>query len=194
MKGKRLESKGMGLLFLMTVWVIWRGDREWIAVLGAAALHEGGHLLAARLCGVRVKGFRFGILGARMALDGLLPYGKEFFIAAGGPLINLLCAGGMWLESGGGFTEGGELFFYASLGLGLLNLIPVSTMDGGHMLSAAVSRFFSPSAGVKCIGVTTALCLGGLWLLTVYGLLRGAPMVFLSLFFLFLLLRSSMSA
>ncbi len=192
MKQKVIKSKGLWLFLLMTAWVLLRRDVEWMAVLGAAALHEGGHLLSARLCGVRVKGFRVGVLGARMALEGLLPYGKEFFIAAGGPLVNLLCAGGIWLGCGGSLTEGWSLFFYASLGLGLLNLLPVGTMDGGRMLTAALSRFFSSSVAERCVGVTTALCLGGLWMLTVYGLLRGAPVVSLSVFFLFLLLRSRM--
>jgi stage IV sporulation protein FB len=138
-----------------------------------------------------VKGFRFSFLGARMGLEGLLPYGKEFFIALGGPLVNFLCAGVTWLCPWGK-TDGGMLFFYASLGLGLLNMLPVGTLDGGRMLSAALSRLFSPEAAARCVGVTTALCLGSLWILTVYGLLRGAPVVSLSVFFLYLLLRRGM--
>ena len=185
------KYQGVWLFFLMATWVLICRDREWLAVLLAAVLHEGGHWLAARLCGVRIVGFRVGLSGARMALDGLLSYKKEFLIAAGGPLANFVCAWFVcWMGEAVG--EGRELFFYASLGLGILNMLPVGSLDGGRMISAVIGRFLAPDWAAKVVGATTAICLGSLWLLTVYGLLCGAPMVSLSVFFLYLLLKTGL--
>ena len=177
------------LSFTLIVIVV---EREWLVVLPAALLHEGGHFLAARLCGAETKGLRFDLLGARMEVGGLLSYGKEFTIACGGPLMNLLCAAALYkLQKQGlvGDSQAASLFLEASLGLGLLNLIPVGTMDGGRMLSAALSALCSPTVAAVCLKITTTLCLLMLWLLAAYALLRGSPVISLFIFVLILLFR-----
>ena len=186
-------GKGMWLLasFVLLGLTVGR-ETEWLVVLPAALLHETGHYLAARLCGVRVSGLRLGLLGARMELDGLLSYGREFWIALGGPLVNAVCALGVWGMVRCGLlhaTKAWTLFAYASVGLGGLNLLPVGTMDGGRMLAALISRWISPRAAEACLQATTVLCLGGLWLLSAYALLRGAPMMSAFVFCIILLLR-----
>lgn len=193
MRQKTAYGNIMLFALMMIAGIMIGGEWEWLIVLAAAILHEGGHYLASCLCGVKVSGFRLNLLGARMQLAGLLSYKKEFLIAAGGPAVNLLCAGALYLVSQTvALTEAWSLFGYASVGLGLLNLLPVRTLDGGRMLTAGISFFISQEAARKCIGVTTAFCLGILWMLTVYGLLRGAPVVSLSVFFWLLLLRNSL--
>ena len=165
---------------------------EYATVILAAVLHEGGHLLAARLCGVRVSGLKLDILGARLRLEGLMSYPREWLVAAGGPATNLLCAllaFPAWRASGG--EPDGGLFFFtvASLGLGCLNLLPVGTMDGGRMLYCGVASLLGERLATLCLRATTLLCLGALWLLSVYTLLRVGSMLSLFAFSLCLLFR-----
>ena len=181
------------LLFLLVGLCLITGrEREWLYILPAALIHEGGHYLAALVCGVHVKGIRLDLLGARMEISGLLSYGREFFVAMGGPLMNLLSVAVTHFLMKTGvipFGNGGTLFMYASAGLGLLNLLPVGTMDGGRMLTSAIAGIFSPECARICLGITTMLCLFGLWSLSAYALLRGAPLLSVFVFSFSLILR-----
>lgn len=188
----RIGVEGGLLLLLIGLSIVTGQEREWLYILPAALLHEGGHYLAALTCGAKVKGLRMDLLGARMEVDGLLSYGKELFIAAGGPLVNFVTAALAYLLVSRGLLpdgEGAALFIWASVGLGVLNLLPVGTMDGGRILSAALSGLFSPRAARRCLDVTTMLCLGALWCLAAYALLRGAPLASTFAFTLALLVR-----
>ena len=51
------------------------------ALLSAAAIHECGHLLAARLLHIPISSLRISILGARLQLsDPLLSYRREWLL------------------------------------------------------------------------------------------------------------------
>jgi len=85
--------RAMRLLVLVSIaFVVIINEREWLAVLPAALLHEAGHYIAARLCGAPTGGIRMDLLGARIEVRGILSYGKEFAVACGGPVMNLLSA------------------------------------------------------------------------------------------------------
>ena len=184
---------------LTGLWEAWRGGLgeiwgrvwPWLVVCVAAALHELGHLAAARAVGGRIRGLRLERVGARVELGGLLSYGGEALVALGGPLANVLSAAvalPMGHRSGG---EGGWLLFAAaSLVLGGVNLLPVGTLDGGRVLRCAVARRWGEGAADSVSGAVTGVCLMGLWLLAAYALLRWAQMLSLFIFSFCLLLRS----
>jgi stage IV sporulation protein FB len=162
-----------------------------VAVIAAAAiLHELGHIVVAWGCGIPVKTLRLDLFGARMELGGMLSYKRELAVAAGGPFVNLLSAVFVlpfcvrW-----GFEGSGGLFLAASVCLGGLNLLPVQSLDGGRMLNAALSLLFGAEVGDGAVRLTTGLFLGGLWLLSVYALLRVGHMLTLFAFTLCLLFR-----
>lgn len=93
-------------------------------------LHEAGHLTAMLLCGKKAEEINLGYFGMKIVTDKhfLVPV-KEALIAFSGPCVNLLlCA-----------------FFYAygkadiatlNLALAVFNLLPVTMLDGGHIISA----------------------------------------------------------
>ena len=64
-----------------------------LSFLCAVAVHEGGHLLAAILCGVPVRRLRVGLLGFRlsMAYDAV-SYGRELCVLLAGSVAGLLAA------------------------------------------------------------------------------------------------------
>ena len=113
------------------------------ALLLGLAVHEGAHLLAARLLGVRVK--RLTLLPFGGTMDVGNPYamapGRLFALALAGPLGNLaaiLAAAGLaqaGLVGGEGFLRTLE----ANLSLLLFNLLPALPLDGGRMLFALLS-------------------------------------------------------
>lgn len=168
----------------------WGGITAAGVVFFAALIHELGHVTAAWGAGVPIQALRLDLFGARMELSGMLSYGQELLVAAGGPFFSLLSAAltlPFCLHLGGEGSIG--LFFAASLCLGGLNLLPVQSMDGGRMLGSALSLLFGAKAGDTALRLTTGLCLGGLWLLSVYTLLRVGQMLTLFVFSLCLLLR-----
>lgn len=154
------------------------------AVLGAAAIHEGGHWLALRLLGAKILGLRIGVLGAVLETDSRsLSYGGELIAVLAGPGANLAAA--LVLTA-----LDQEMLAGAHLVLGAFNLLPVRPLDGGRALYLAVSWALGPAAGeslTRWAGFTAALALavclgwvmertgGSLWLLpALLGLLAAA--------------------
>jgi stage IV sporulation protein FB len=136
----------------------------------AAAFHELGHLLAARLLGIPIRRLRLDLLGARMDTVGrMMTYGEEWLLSAAGPLFSLLLSGGLFfLWDVCAFTR---LLSAASLLLGLLNLLPIRSFDGGSMLSVALSFFFGEGVSDYVLRLTSFLTLFLLWAVSVYFLL-----------------------
>ena len=184
-----------GGVALMALWASLTGREELgalrvgeiLLVALAAILHEMGHGIAAWGWSVPVRTLRLDIFGARMELGGLTGYAAELAVAAGGPFVSLLAAAILWPL--GIRWEGAQFFFLVSLGLGLLNLLPVRGLDGGRMLSCALSLTVGERASEITLRLTTGLFLGGLWLLSVYALLRVGETLTLFTFTLCLLFR-----
>lgn len=161
--------------------------RETVTVTVAALLHELGHAAAAWGWSVPIRRLKLDLFGARMELGGLTAYSAELAVAAGGPLASLLAAA-LAFPLGSAWT-GASLFAAVSLGLGLINLLPVRGLDGGRMLSCGLSLPLGERVADVTLRVTTGLFLGGLWLLSVYCLLRLGETLTLFTFSLCLLLR-----
>ena len=163
-------------------------------LLCAATVHELGHLVAAKILGVRLRELRLGFAGARLYPEGdFIPYKKEIILALAGPLSSFISSLLAFLiavshpsgevsisEEIYGLLNGQSasatayvmLFCIASLLQGILNLLPIESLDGGRALSAAVSLKFSEHAASVMRRVLTALSAVCLWLFSVYLLLR----------------------
>ena len=157
------------------------------AVAVAAMLHEMGHGLAAWGWSVPIRSMKLDLFGARLELGGLTGYTAELSVAAGGPLASLVCFA--LLRPWGAESGWTGMLGTASLGLGLLNLLPVRGLDGGRMLSCALALTAGERAADVTLRVTTGLALGCLWLLSVYALLRAGETLSLFVFSVCLLTR-----
>ena len=103
--------------------------------------HEAGHILAARLLGVRLRLLELDIPGARLVPTGALPsYRAEALLAASGPAASLLLAL-LCLPHGGSFANA---LLWATLSLALFNLLPVRGFDGERVLCCALSACLTP--------------------------------------------------
>ena len=122
------ECTVSGGFFLLVGWfALCCGWQMALTVLGAAAWHEFGHLLALRLCGGEARRLRVGMLGAVIEVRGAMGYGQELASALAGPLANLLAAA--ILGRMGCTTAAG-----ANGVLCAFNLLPVRPLDGGRAL------------------------------------------------------------
>ncbi len=101
-------------------------------------LHELGHLLAIIACGERPETVRFGIFGMTIIRknDITQDYKKEFITAISGPLMNFFLSFmlfGLYAPCREEILLKSALI---SLVIGLFNIIPVFSLDGGRALES----------------------------------------------------------
>lgn len=155
----------LSLLFpaLITALLLWQPDGLAVSCVVAAAVHEGGHLLAMLCLGYPPQACTLGAFGMRIRLGKRLPgYGHNLLISLAGPAANLLAAGGLFcLQSID--TAAVHLI------LACLNLLPASALDGGEILRCGVSLLGFASLAEPLLRLTSALVLlplaaGSFWL------------------------------
>ena len=153
--------------------------------LAAAALHECGHLIMARMLKIPFSCFELDLLGATLRLSNtLMSYLDEWLLAAAGPFVNIVSSLALLplcMRLQGAAKDHMSFFIVASLSLAFLNLLPIKSFDGGRMCSAFVSHFVSPKVADRVVTVSTFLSLFVLWSLSLYVMLRAGGE--LSLFF-----------
>ncbi len=157
---------------LMLVCLVFTHAYISLAALLAAALHELGHLMAAKLCHISLKELKLDIFGAAITPRGAISsYRKEIVFALSGPAVNIFTFMLLlpWADRVGEF---GRLFIIASAFLGMLNLLPLEGFDGARALCCGLSLWLPPHV-VSVISRVLAFSFAfGLWMLSVYLLLR----------------------
>lgn len=159
------------ITFLFLLWMI-VSDRTRIGLftLAAAVLHECGHLTAAKAMKIPLRNLRMDLLGARLDVSGrVLSYGEEWLLCAAGPATSLLGAafGALFWHA----TTYAFLFSAASFLLGLLNLLPIRSFDGGRMLETTLLNFCSVQTVFRVMRGCSFLFLFLIWAIAVYFLL-----------------------
>ena len=188
---KRLSAgTGVSLRILIVLVILSVTDRTGfgVATLLAALWHECGHLLAARLMHIPLRNMQIDFTGARLEIGGrMLGFGEEWMLAAAGPTASLFggaLAGLFWEE-----LPVSLYFSAASLLLGILNLLPVRSFDGGRMLECMLSRFLSVRLLDRTMQLISFLFLFLLWATAAYFLIRVGNGISLFFFSLCLFLR-----
>ena len=128
----------------------------------ALTLHEGGHLLAARLFRLRVTSVEITPFGGLIEAEGIdaLPGAKRLILAAAGVAVNALLA----FLSVRAYARGLLAFDWsrellrANLALLLINLLPVLPLDGGRMAEAILRKFFDEKAVARVLTALGTLC------------------------------------
>ena len=160
------------------LWVLTAGTEIPFFTLVAIAIHETGHLLAARLLRLKPSGITADTIGIRLWFcDTPISYGKEIALCAAGPAANLLS-----LLPILPLRDGKAAFFFSiSIALALLNLLPIEGFDGGRILHSTLSLFLAPAYADRISDLSSFLFLFVLWCISVYLIMRTGNE--LSLFF-----------
>lgn len=169
----KIKISFFALMLLFTLFVC--GNLFAPIPLLAAAMHEAGHILAARSRGISLTSFDIGIFGARLGMkEGIHSYTDEIIVCAAGPAVNFFAAimAAVLARISCMQSEGVEVFIFSSLSLGLINLLPVRSLDGGRILSSLISRLFSIRASDICVDILSFFSLITLWFVSLYLLLK----------------------
>ena len=116
----------------------------------SALIHEFGHALVAGNCGYSIKRLSLMPYGATLTGDfDELCFKDEFKVVLAGPLTSFFIAIGIsalwWFyPESYPFTQ---IAFEANLSIALVNLLPVTPLDGGRLLSACSKQFFGKERG-----------------------------------------------
>lgn len=153
-----------GFLFLAAFLFYQSTSSFLVTFLLAAALHEGGHLLAARWRGVPVRALSMTAFGCVLDfVDEALVRDRDLlWIAAAGPLCNLLFAL-LCVTPWVGLWRGAALFGAEHLLLALFNLLPVFPLDGAVLCAGLLK----PNVGERRAEQVVLALSGGLGLAAV---------------------------
>ena len=143
------------------------------AFLISAAIHEFGHLMLAKIKKIKIDSLELSIFGASIKAQGLpCSYGDEALLALAGPVANLLSALlciplALWLD-----CEFLKAFCAASVGLAIVNLLPIKSFDGGRVLSSILLQKSSQRTAHCVLEITSFLFLFLVWSISVYFIIR----------------------
>lgn len=151
------------------VYMILRGQGAFFLVaMASILLHEVAHALAAAALGELPTEIEWTPLGALLRLEDeqRLPPPRRFVMLLAGPLATLLlCAASFHLTRLSVLPRpAGRMCFSINLTLLVLNLLPCLPLDGGRMLSLALSLFLRPETVARVMRWTGSL-LGAAFLL-----------------------------
>lgn len=95
-----------------------------------------------RALGGQIKKLRLSVTGAELQMNGTLSYSRELICALAGPLVNVIVA----IVAA---RIGSEVCAGINLALACFNLLPVSVLDGGRVLTCLVSFLLDPNAAQR---------------------------------------------
>lgn len=158
------------LWFFVTAYLIGPRDHPgwslaWVAmVLVGVLLHELGHALAGRRLGLEpwIQLHAFGGLTAWRQPRPLTPR-QEILVSAAGPAMGIVIGAALLVVAAAGVVEGDtgqrvlEYAVWVNLGWGVLNLVPVLPLDGGHIAASLARLVLGERGRVMALGLSIVL-------------------------------------
>ena len=139
------------LFFFVTAGLLGRGlPPQWllvwvVVVLVGILAHELGHAFAGRRLGMApwIRLMAFGGMTGWMRPRPLTP-GQQIFVSAAGPAVGIAIGGAVLVAGLAGLFAGAspgvlrvlEFVLWVNLGWGVLNLLPILPLDGGHIAAS----------------------------------------------------------
>lgn len=123
-------SVTFGFLFVISLLSLIDSPSLGFIAAASCVIHELGHCFAAVILGVRIKGVKFWAGGIKMVREErILSLGNDFIILLSGPVFNFVFA-----------ALYGVCSMYSvaavNLALGIFNLLPYRSLDGGCIIRA----------------------------------------------------------
>ncbi len=144
-----------------------------IPTLFAVFIHESGHLLAMWAADCQPRAIRL-IPASVQIIRGFSPKAyAETAITVCGPAANLVIFGVLLANYYIFKSQQSLIFAILNLVLALFNLLPVSGLDGGTLLTFAIARFTDIYKAERIVRIITAGFAFAVFLLGVYLWVRG---------------------
>lgn len=138
-----------------------------VLMLTCYIVHEMGHLIFAKVVGAKTRKIRGGVFKLSIGYDCAdLSYKKEALVCLGGVVFNFLFAILALFTTRG--TEAGRFLIVCNLSLGLMNLYPVSILDGGRIVKALLFSIFTSEKAEKISRYVSFFSAFLLWLVATY--------------------------
>lgn len=130
-------------------------------------IHELGHLLFATLLGAKMKKIRVGAFHLSLSYDCTqIGYGKELFICLGGIIFNIIAT--ILVLPFSNIIPNVNFFIACNLSLALMNLYPVSILDGGGALKSLLMIITNESRAEKISRGVSVFAIILMWLVSIY--------------------------
>ena len=97
------------------------------ALLASVLIHEAGHIICGILASRQLPEVALTPSGVRLCYPSLPNKIARISVSAAGPIFSL---------AAGWFFAENEMLFLYSVSLGIINLLPISGLDGGNIVSA----------------------------------------------------------
>ena len=142
----------------------------WMSIVSVSILvHELGHAIVSRVFGYRPSIQLIGLGGlTHPNANETIPWHRDVLLTLAGPLSGLtlgLLSGALWLGlQRGGVAPGPVTYvlsglFMANLVWAVLNLLPVTSLDGGRISTAVLTRIFGRKGFLFSQLISVALAL-----------------------------------
>ena len=134
----------------------------------AYLIHEIGHMFFAKLVGAKISKMSGGVFHLSISYSTLgVSYKKEALVCCGGIIFNVIF-GLLALLINTTNNDTVSAFSILNFSLGIMNLYPVSILDGGGILkSLLLSRLQESKADKICLSVSFIFAIL-MWLIAVY--------------------------
>ena len=179
-------------VFLLII-LLYFSPESFLPLVLAVTIHELGHILAAKLCGIDLGELKLGILGAAIIPQNtLFSYKKELILCIGGPAANIFSAlAASPLKNSAPFFN---QFWIYSISLAALNLMPIKTFDGGRIFSSLLLYKLPVKTAEKILNAISFIFIFTLWSISVYLLLKISSSISLFVFSLSIFSKIFISA
>lgn len=123
----------------------------YLACLLAVVIHEFGHLFAMKICGVFPKGIKISAFDVKIFENSRhqTSFVKDIFITFAGAMFNIFAFIILFNIN--------LVYAFVSLFIGLFNLLPAATLDGGQILYLIFTRRFSAEISARIVDAVTLI-------------------------------------
>ncbi|WP_020209746.1 metalloprotease [Gilvimarinus chinensis] len=153
-----------------------------ICIIAALFIHEFGHVMAMRQCGLKVKGiYLIPFLGGAAVSEQAKTRWQDYKISMAGPVIGSAGAVAGWLAWLLTGYQTLAIFAAVSLLLNIFNLLPIVPLDGGQAIKAIAYSKPGKLGHIIMLALSAVLVAGaaafGFTLLVFFGILGAVDLL-----------------
>lgn len=139
-----------------------------LMLFAAIAVHEFGHILAILIIGERITDISVSPFGLSIKRSGrLCSYKFELIVYLSGPITNILLA----MIFSRVKNNICEAFAEQNLIFGVLNMLPIKSLDGGSALRSALLMIISEKVAATAVDLLSAATVFIIWICSIWCLL-----------------------